>query len=152
MEKVVAGKPSAVSLLKVQYRMHEDIMRFSSDWFYGGELEAAPEIRYRGILDWDTPVTWLDTSGMDFKEEFVGETFGRINKEEAGLLLKKLEAYIQRIGGNRILEERIDFGTHLTLQGTSAILAGKNKRQRFATSLPQSDNSQYRRRISGTGT
>ena len=42
--------------------------------------------------------------------------------------------------------------THLTLQGTSAILAGKNKRQRFATSLPQSDNSQYRRRISGTGT
>ena len=110
MEKVVAGKPSAVSLLKVQYRMHEDIMRFSSDWFYGGELEAAPEIRHRGILDWDTPVTWLDTSEMDFKEEFVGETFGRINKEEAGLLLKELEAYIQRIGGNRILEERIDFG------------------------------------------
>lgn len=60
--KVVAGKPSAVSLLKVQYRMHENILRFSSDWFYGGELEAAPEIRHRGILDWDTPVTWLDTS------------------------------------------------------------------------------------------
>ena len=86
MEKVVAGKPSAVSLLKVQYRMHEDIMRFSSDWFYGGELEAAPEIRHRGILDWDTPVTWLDTSGMDFKEEFVGETFGRVST-------KKKQAY-----------------------------------------------------------
>ena len=110
MEKVVANKPSAVSLLKVQYRMHEDIMRFSSEWFYDGELEAAPEIRHRGILDWDTPITWIDTSEMDFKEEFVGETFGRINKEEAYLLLKELEAYIQRIGGNRILEERIDFG------------------------------------------
>ena len=110
MEKVVANKPSAVSLLKVQYRMHEDIMRFSSEWFYDGELEAAPEIRHRGILDWDTPITWIDTSEMDFKEEFVGETFGRINKEEAHLLLKELEAYIQRIGGNRILEERIDFG------------------------------------------
>ena len=94
MEKVVANKPSVVSLLKVQYRMHEDIMRFSSDWFYDGVLEAAPEIRHRGILDWDTPITWLDTSEMDFKEEFVGETFGRINKEEAHLLLKELEAYI----------------------------------------------------------
>ena len=127
MEKVVAGKPSAVSLLKVQYRMHEDIMRFSSDWFYGGELEAAPEIRHRGILDWDTPVTWLDTSGMDFKEEFVGETFGRINKEEAGLLLKELEAYIQRIGGNRILEERIDFGLISPYKAQVQYLRGKIK-------------------------
>ena len=127
MEKVVAGKPSAVSLLKVQYRMHEDIMRFSSDWFYGGELEAAPEIRHRGILDWDTPVTWLDTSEMDFKEEFVGETFGRINKEEAGLLLKELEAYIQRIGGNRILEERIDFGLISPYKAQVQYLRGKIK-------------------------
>ena len=110
MEKVVANKPSAVSLLKIQYRMHEEIMRFSSDWFYNGELQAAPEVRHRGILDWDTPIFWIDTSEMDFKEEFVGETFGRINKEEANLLLKELEEYIQRIGGNRILEERIDFG------------------------------------------
>lgn len=110
MEKVAASKPATVSLLKVQYRMHEAIMRFSSDWFYNGELEAAPEIRHRGILDWDTPVAWIDTSEMDFKEEFVGETFGRINKEEADWLLQELEAYIRRIGGNRILEESIDFG------------------------------------------
>ncbi|MDO4165251.1 MAG: AAA domain-containing protein [Bacteroides sp.] len=110
MEHIVAGKPNAVSLLKVQYRMNEAIMRFSSDWFYGGELEAAPEVRHRGILDWDTPITWIDTSDMDFKEEFVGESFGRINKEEAHLLLQELEAYINRIGGSRILEERIDFG------------------------------------------
>lgn len=110
MEKVVSNKPSTVSLLKVQYRMHEEIMKFSSQWFYNGELEAAPEVRYRGILDWDSPISWLDTSGMDFKEEFVGETFGRINKAEADLLLQELKAYIQRIGGNRILDERIDFG------------------------------------------
>lgn len=110
MEKVVSNKPSTVSLLKVQYRMHEEIMKFSSQWFYHGELETAPEVRYRGILDWDTPISWLDTSGMDFKEEFVGETFGRINKAEADLLLQELKAYLQRIGGNRILDERIDFG------------------------------------------
>lgn len=40
----------------------------------------------------------------------VGETFGRINREEANLLLKELEVYIQRIGGKRILDERVDFG------------------------------------------
>ncbi len=110
MEKVAAGKPVAVSLLKVQYRMHEEIMKFPSQWFYNGELEAAPEVRYRGILDWDTPISWIDTSGMDFKEEFVGETFGRINKAEANLLLQQLKAYLLRIGGNRILDEKIDFG------------------------------------------
>lgn len=110
MEKVVSDKPAVVSLLKVQYRMHEEIMKFSSQWFYNGELEAAPGVRYRGILDWDTPISWIDTSGMDFKEEFVGETFGRINKAEADLLLSELKSYLHRIGGNRILEERIDFG------------------------------------------
>ena len=110
MERVVANKPSTVSLLKVQYRMHEDIMKFPSQWFYNGELQAAPEIRYRGILDWDTPINWIDTSDMDFKEEFIGETFGRINKAEADLLLQELKAYIDRIGGKRMLEERIDFG------------------------------------------
>lgn len=106
MEKVVSNKPAVVSLLKVQYRMHEEIMKFPSQWFYNGELEAAPEVRYRGILDWDTPIHWIDTSEMDFKEEFVGETFGRINKAEADLLLSELKIYINRIGGNRILEEK----------------------------------------------
>ena len=110
MQKIAHTKPETVSLLKIQYRMHEDIMKFPSQWFYNGELQAAPEIRYRGILDWDTPINWIDTSDMDFKEEFIGETFGRINKAEADLLLQELKAYIDRIGGKRVLEERIDFG------------------------------------------
>lgn len=110
MERLAARKPEAVSLLRVQYRMHEDIMRFPSRWFYNGMLEAAPDVRHRGILDLDTPIDWIDTTGKDFKEQFVGESFGRINRDEADLLLHELEAYIGRIGGGRILEERIDFG------------------------------------------
>lgn len=110
MEKTVANKPGAVSLLKVQYRMNEVIMRFSSEWFYNNQLESAPEVRQRGILDYDTPMTWIDTSEMEFHEEFVGESFGRINKPEANLLLQELENYIRKIGENRILSERIDFG------------------------------------------
>lgn len=127
MEKVVANKPSVVSLLKVQYRMHEDIMKFPSQWFYNGELEAAPEVRHRGILDWDTAISWIDTSGMDFKEEFVGEAFGRINKSEADLLLLELKAYINRIGGNRILEERIDFGIISPYKAQVQYLRGRIK-------------------------
>ena len=110
MQTIVKRKPEAVSLLKVQYRMNEEIMRFSSDWFYGGNLEAASEVKYRGILDYDTPMVWVNTEGMECQEEFVGETFGRINKTEATLTIEQLQTYITRIGKHRILDERIDFG------------------------------------------
>ena len=131
MEKVVQQKPSAVSLLKVQYRMHETIMQFPSDWFYHGELEAAPEVRYRGILDFDTPMNWIDTSEMDFHEDFVGESFGRINKQEANLLLQELETYIERIGKERILDERIDFGLISPYKAQVQYLRGKIKGSSF---------------------
>ena len=127
METIVVNKPETVSLLKVQYRMNEDIMKFSSEWFYNGELEAAPEVRHRSILDLDTPISWIDTSAMDFKEQFVGETFGRINKDEANLLLQHLEAYINKIGGERILDERIDFGIISPYKAQVQYLRGKIK-------------------------
>lgn len=131
MEKIVQTKPTAVSLLKVQYRMHEDIMRFPSEWFYNHELEAAPEVRHRGILDFDTPMTWIDTSEMDFHEEFVGESFGRINKPEADLLLQELEAYIKRIGEGRVLDERIDFGLISPYKAQVQYLRGRIKSSSF---------------------
>lgn len=110
MERIVENKPDVVTLLKTQYRMNDDIMRFSSDYFYNGELESAPQIKYRGILDYDIPMMWVDTAGMDCKEEFVGESFGRINKQEAELTLTTLEEYFNKVGKERILEERIDVG------------------------------------------
>ncbi len=127
MEKVVSMHPKTVSLLKVQYRMHESIMRFSSEWFYEGEVEAASEVRHRGILDWDTPITWIDTSEMEFKEEFVGESYGRINKQEADLLIEELQKYIERIGGHRILDERIDFGIISPYKAQVQYLRGRIK-------------------------
>lgn len=131
MEKIVQTKPAAVSLLKVQYRMHEDIMRFPSEWFYNRQLEAAPEVRHRGILDFDTPMTWIDTSGMEFHEKFVGESFGRINKPEANLLLQELEAYIKKIGESRVLDERIDFGLISPYKAQVQYLRSKIKSSSF---------------------
>ena len=110
MQTIVQNKPEVVSLLKVQYRMNDEIMRFSSDWFYQGQLASAPEVKYRSILDYDTPMVWINTEGMDCNEEFVGESFGRINKAEANLSIDELKEYITKIGKERLLEERIDFG------------------------------------------
>ena len=110
MERIVKKKPETVTLLKTQYRMNEQIMRFSSDWFYGGMIEAAPQVRFRGILDLDNPMTWIDTSAVAGKEEFVGESFGRINRAEADMTLDVLQEYFTRIGKARVLEERIDVG------------------------------------------
>ena len=110
LEKVVLHKPETVSLLKIQYRMHEDIMRFPSRWFYHDELEAAPEVKYRGIFDFDTPVSWIDTSELDLQEKAVAEGTGRLNTGEAELLVRELKNYMERIGIRRILEEHIDFG------------------------------------------
>ena len=140
MERLVETHPEAVTLLKIQYRMHDDIMRFSSNYFYNGQVESAPEVRFRGILDLDTPMEWIDTAEfaentdtpentespdtpenpdtpespapppLSFKEEFVGESYGRINKNEAQLTLHVLQHYFERISKQRLLDERIDVG------------------------------------------
>ena len=122
MERIVEMHPEAVTLLKIQYRMNDDIMRFSSNYFYGGQVESAPEVRFRSILDMDIPMTWIDTAEFTdlvsddspietpFKEEFVGESFGRINKAEAELTLLALQNYFEKIGKQRLLDERIDVG------------------------------------------
>ena len=118
MERIVENKPECVSLLQVQYRMNDEIMQFSSDFFYQGRMKSAPEVAHRLIHEGDAPILWFDTSTIelgedeqnDFKEKFVGETFGRINKGEANLTLSLLQIYFQRVGKQRILNDRIDVG------------------------------------------
>lgn len=112
MEQIVSHCPETVTLLDVQYRMNETLMTFPSRWFYGGRVKSAPEVRHRGILDFDVPATWIDTDYLDDagQEEFVGEGYGRVNKAEAELTLQVLRDYIRRIGPDRMMNERIDFG------------------------------------------
>ena len=110
MERVVERWRECVTLLTVQYRMHKDIMRFPSQWFYHGRLEAAPEVCHRSILDLDTPMVWIDTSEMDFREKTIATTQGKINAQEGDFFIEEVEKYVNRIGIQRILDERIDFG------------------------------------------
>lgn len=110
MQKVAVHQPSVVSLLKIQYRMHDDIMRFSSRWFYHGELESAPEVKNRGILSFDTPVVWFDTAACEFEEDQPVNSLSRINTREAEFLVSQLQAYIEKITPERVWDEQIDFG------------------------------------------
>lgn len=131
MQHIVHNKPETVSLLKMQYRMNEEIMRFSSEWFYNGLLTSAPEVKYRSILDYDTPIVWVNTEGMDYTEEFVGESFGRINRQEGDLCIEQMKAYIEKIGKVRLLEERIDFGLISPYKAQVQYLRRKIKQDAF---------------------
>lgn len=110
MQKVAFNKPNMVSLLKIQYRMHDDIMRFPSHWFYQDELTSAPEVKNRGILALDTPLVWFDTTACDFEEDLPIDNMSRINTQEAVFLIEQLQTYIEKITLERVLDERIDFG------------------------------------------
>ncbi len=130
MERIVENQPDAVTLLKVQYRMNDAIMRFSSNWFYHGEVESDESVKHRSVLDYEHPILWIDGNEMlqqvnqelenqgaseekldiDFTEQFIGENHGRINKAEAELVLSTLKNYIDKIGKERFLEERFDVG------------------------------------------
>lgn len=110
MQKVATRKPLAVSLLKIQYRMHDDIMGFPSAWFYNDELIAAAEVKNRGILAYDTPLVWINTDESDSSEAQLEGSLSKINKTEANVLIETLHEYIEKIGKERILDEKIDFG------------------------------------------
>ena len=131
MQKVAANKPETVSLLKIQYRMHEDIMHFSSHWFYQDELKAAPEVSQRGILAYDTPVVWFDTADCDFEEDRLSESMSRINKQEAVLLVEQLQTYIEKITKERVLDESIDFGLISPYKSQVQYIRGLIKRNAF---------------------
>jgi superfamily I DNA and/or RNA helicase len=131
MERIVETQPGVVTLLKTQYRMNEEIMRFSSDYFYQGQVVSAPEVKHSGILDYDEPIEWIDTSDIDAKEEFVGESFGRVNKTEALLTLAVLQHYFEKIGKERILDERIDVGIISPYRAQVQYLRQMVKKQEF---------------------
>ena len=175
MERIVENHPESVTLLTMQYRMNHEIMRFSNEWFYGGAMTAAPEVRHRGILDLDTPIEWIDPmegrlpslpvesdpmegglpslpaesepmegrlpgrlavdldaeESPSFREALVGESHGRINRDEAEFSVLTLRNYIEKIGKQRFLDERIDVGLISPYRAQVQYLRGLIKRTPF---------------------
>ena len=130
MQKVVALWPQCVSLLTMQYRMNEDIMGFSSRWFYDGRLQAAPEVAHRQVSPLDTPLMWLDTSALDHSEH---ESRGasRSNADEARLVIHTLRDYIEMLSPQKIESERVDFGIITPYRGQARLIRRLLKLQHY---------------------
>jgi len=99
--QVGAGRWSR--LLNVQYRMHADIMEFSSDQFYEGRLQAADDVAAHvlaelpGVIDdaaTRAPLEFIDTAGAEFDESPVPGGESRFNRREAALVCSKVKALL----------------------------------------------------------
>ncbi len=85
------------TLLRVQYRMHEDIMRFPSDSFYEGKLIADESVARHVSSELpgvavtpltSKPVTFVDTAGAGYDETWNELLESRENRGEAELAVR----------------------------------------------------------------
>lgn len=100
-EKCIQRQPATARMLNLQYRMHQQIMAFSSERFYGGQLQAHARVRDAGLAAYDPcfaadlPVEFLDTAGFGCLEVTLPESRSTANPEEADLLLQRLVQLLQ---------------------------------------------------------
>jgi superfamily I DNA and/or RNA helicase len=78
----LSSRDAITALLRVQYRMHEELMRFPSESMYEGKLIAADAVRARSLADYANvkeddarpqPFCLLDASGKGWEEEREGQ-------------------------------------------------------------------------------
>ena len=109
-EKGIARHPGMSAMLKVQYRMHEAIMKFSSEYFYKGELLAHDSVKGELLQQNELPVEFIDTAGCGYNEQQDPETLSRFNEEEARLLIRKVETLVEHVGLEVWLSRNITLG------------------------------------------
>lgn len=106
-EKGIEKHPGQSSMLQVQYRMHEDIMKFSSQYFYNDELVADDSVKHELLRPNQAPVEFIDTAGAGHAEEQDKETLSRFNHEEAQVLISRVEKLAEEAGIDEWLAQRI---------------------------------------------
>jgi ATP-dependent RNA/DNA helicase IGHMBP2 len=95
-EKCIQRQPQTARMLTVQYRMHEHIMGFSSEKFYGSQLVPHLDVRHAGLEAYDPrfapdlPMEFIDTAGCGFLEVAIAESRSTANPKEAHLLLERI--------------------------------------------------------------
>lgn len=100
MERQLSLHGDAISRqLKVQYRMHQQIMDFSSREFYEGHLVADDSVASHRLCDLPDvdvselttePVMFVDTAGASWDEEKEPEGRSRRNPREAEWVVRKI--------------------------------------------------------------
>jgi ATP-dependent RNA/DNA helicase IGHMBP2 len=106
-EKGIEKHPNQSSMLQVQYRMHEAIMKFSSKYFYNDELVAHDSVKKELLRPNQSPVEYIDTAGAGYVEGQDKETLSRFNHEEAQMLIRQVEKLVEEIGVEEWLQQRI---------------------------------------------
>jgi len=90
--------------LTVQYRMHQQIMDFSSRRFYDGALVAHDSVRQHLLCDLpdlatneltEMPVEFIDTAGAGYDEELEPNGESRLNQAEAALIARKVRSLLE---------------------------------------------------------
>lgn len=90
--------------LTVQYRMHEQIMKFSSMQFYDDSLVADASVRSHLLNDLpgmnvdplaDDPLLFIDTAGKGWEEQMEEEGDSKFNPGEAELVLKLVDQLVE---------------------------------------------------------
>jgi ATP-dependent RNA/DNA helicase IGHMBP2 len=109
-EKGIEKHPGQSSMLQVQYRMHEDIMKFSSQYFYKDELIADASVKHELLRPNQAPVEFIDTAGAGHAEEQDKETLSRFNHEEAQVLIRRVEKLVEEVGIEEWAEQKITLG------------------------------------------
>ncbi len=83
--------------LTVQYRMHESIMKFSSDTFYDNSLIADASVKAHRLCDLPNvieseltsdPIEFIDTAGAEFDEQLEADGESKLNPKEANLIVQ----------------------------------------------------------------
>lgn len=102
MERLLQNADHAVTLAKqldLQYRMHEQIMAFSSQTFYADTLLADASVAHHLLSDLPgvaanglttTPVDFIDTAGADYQEAVEPDGESRFNEGEAQVVMRKV--------------------------------------------------------------
>jgi predicted DNA helicase len=99
-EKCIERHPQSAAMLQTQYRMNENIMQFSSNYFYHGGLVADESVKHHTV-DNLPPIDFIDTAGCGYTETQDPETLSRFNEEEAQVLIRQLEKLVQQVGTDR---------------------------------------------------
>jgi len=106
-QRVIAQHGKSIARrLEIQYRMHAQIMRFSSDEFYEGSLQADESVaeHVAGGLEGATedvrlgqPLYFVDTAGAGYNEETEEQGESLLNRREAALV-QRAAGCLRRLG------------------------------------------------------
>jgi len=116
-EKCIQRQPNTAVMLRTQYRMHENIMQFSNQQFYQGQLEAHDSVKKADLpafnpeaFSSELAVEFIDTAGCGYHEKSFAEGASTSNPEEADLLLRHLNYLIKDYTPNPETEAPLKIG------------------------------------------